>query len=50
MLHILSMIAKKLGLVVVHVTVARQHRGEIRMFESSFPQDSLVNARIPGYL
>lgn len=50
MLRILSRIARKLGLVMVHVTIARRRRGEIRMFESSFPQDSLVNVRFISYL
>lgn len=46
MLRILSRIARKLGLVIVHVTIARQRRGKIRMFESSFSQDSLVDVRL----
>lgn len=46
MLRIISRIAKTLGLVAVHVTVVRQRHGAIRILESSFPQDSLVNVRL----
>ncbi|KAJ5986567.1 hypothetical protein N7451_010932 [Penicillium sp. IBT 35674x] len=41
--RILSKIAKKLGLVAVHVVVVRQRQGAFRILESSFPHDNTVD-------
>ncbi|KAL5361415.1 hypothetical protein BJX96DRAFT_151959 [Aspergillus floccosus] len=40
MLKLLSKIARRLGLVVVHITVVRSHHGEIRILQSTFPRYS----------
>lgn len=48
--RILSKIAKKLGLVAVHVVVVRQRRGAFRILESSFPPDNTVDVRLSTQL
>jgi hypothetical protein len=39
----LSRVARKLGLVAVHVTVVRQRRGTIKVIESTFPCEFAIN-------
>ncbi|BDD61168.1 hypothetical protein MAP00_006239 [Monascus purpureus] len=36
-MNLLSWIAKKTGLIVVHVTVVRESHGRIRVIQSTFP-------------
>ncbi|KAJ5891344.1 uncharacterized protein N7473_007572 [Penicillium subrubescens] len=43
MLSIISRIARGFGLLAVHLTIVRQHEGAMRIFESSFPRDTIVD-------
>lgn len=40
---ILSHVARRLGLLVVHVTVVRRKSGSMRVIESKFPPDSKID-------
>lgn len=40
MLRLLSKIARRLGLVMVHITVVLYHHEEIRILQSNFPRYS----------
>ncbi|KAJ6008537.1 hypothetical protein N7540_012513 [Penicillium herquei] len=43
---LLSKIARKLGLLAIHIVVVREHQGGVRILESSFPHDHLVDVEV----
>lgn len=43
MLNLLSRIARKVGLMAVHVTVVRESHGAIRVMESNFSCEPTIN-------
>lgn len=48
MLRILSRVARKLGLLAVHVTVVREKSGSMRVIESTFPLSPPIEVSFRG--